>query len=169
MSNLLGINQKTVKNLLNTLEKTQIIFHLEKYCQAQKRIRSTCEYYFLATQIKAAYFLNNGDVTNNYKQYIGILLENLVASILFNLKESRHDGFGLYYDSRNGGVDFILKTFTDKAVPVEVGIGKKNKKQIIKAMNEYNSEYGIVISGKTDHIVKEDNIIFIPVMTFSFI
>lgn len=92
-----------------------------------------------------------------------------MTSILFNLKESRHDGFGLYYDSKNEVVDFVLKTFIDKAVPVEVDIDKKSKKQIIKAMNEYNSEYEIIISDKTDHIVKEDNVIFIPVMTFSFI
>lgn len=36
-------------------------------------------------------------------------------------------------------------------------------------MKKYKSDYGIVISNKTDHIAKEDNIIFVPVKTFSLI
>ena len=46
-------------------------------------------------------------------------------------------------------------------------IYKKNKKQIIKAINNYNSDYGIIISNTTNQIVKEENIIYIPLVTFS--
>jgi len=169
LANILGIDSKTVKNLLQTLEKTELIYHVDSYGSIANRERSSSEYYFLATQIKAAYFLNNGDVSNDYRQYLGILLENLVATSLFKLQMSKKDGFGVYYDSKKSGVDFIIKSFNQQAVPIEVGIGKKNKKQIIKAIKRYKSDYGIVISNKTDHIVKEDNIIFIPVQTFSFI
>ena len=100
---------------------------------------------------------------------MGLLLENLVATSLYKLRMYRKDGFNLYYDSRKGGVDFIIKSFDKKAVPIEVGIGKKNKKQISNAMKKYKSTHGIVISNKTDHIVKDENIIFIPTQTFSLI
>lgn len=35
-------------------------------------------------------------------------------------------------------------------------------------MKEYDAEYGIVVSNKTDLIEKEDDVIFIPPRTFSF-
>ena len=38
-----------------------------------------------------------------------------------------------------------------------------------KAMNKYDAEYGIVVSNKTDFIEKEDDVIFIPPKTFSFL
>ena len=169
LANLLDIDSKSVKNILENLEKTGLIYHVDAYGSPSNREKTSVEYYFLATQIKAAYFLNNGDVSNNYREYLGLLLENLVATSLFKLQMSRKDGFSMYYDSRSGGVDFIIKSFNNKPVPIEVGIGKKSKKQITKAIRKYNAEYGIVISNKTDHIIKEENVIFIPVETFSLI
>ena len=169
LANLLDIDSKTVKSILETLEKTEMIYHIDTYKSPSNREKSSYEYYFLATQIKAAYYLNNGDVSNNYREYLGILLENLIATSLFKLMMCKKDGFNLYYDSRKGGVDFIIKSFDKKAVPIEVGIGKKNKKQITNAMRKYKSDYGIVISNKTDHIVKDENVIFIPIQTFSLI
>lgn len=51
------------------------------------------KYYFLANQIKAPYFLSNNDVSNDYKQYPDTLLENLVATPLYNLQKSKKRGF----------------------------------------------------------------------------
>lgn len=169
ISDMLDIDSKTVKNIIKNLEKTELIFPVDAYGSPANREKSSFECYFLATQIKAAYFLNNGDVSNNYREYMGLLLENLVATSLYKLRMYRKDGFNLYYDSRKGGVDFIIKSFDKKAVPIEVGIGKKNKKQISNAMKKYKSTHGIIVSNKTDHIVKDKNIIFIPTQTFSLI
>ena len=169
LANIVDIDSKTVKNLLEALENTELIFSIDSYESSASGERKASEYYFLATQIKAAYFITNGDVSNDYRQYMGILLENLVATSLYKLQENYNDGFGVCYDSRKGGVDFIIKSFNQKAVPIEVGIGKKNKKQITKAINKYNSDYGIVISNKTDYITKDENVIFVPAITFSLI
>ena len=128
LANLLDVDSKTVKNILDTLEKTELIYHIDTYKSPSNREKSSYEYYFLATQIKAAYYLNNGDVSSNYREYLGILLENLIATSLFKLMMYKKDGFNLYYDSRKGGVNFIIKSFDKKAVPIEVGIGKKNKR-----------------------------------------
>ena len=38
-----------------------------------------------------------------------------------------------------------------------------------KAINNYNSDYGILISNRTFSIKKENNIIYIPLRTFSYI
>ena len=67
-----------------------------------------------------------------------------------------------------GSVDFLIKKGFDNPIPIEVGHGEKNKRQIKKAMNKYDSNHGIIISN-TKKIKKEDNIIYIPIRTFSFI
>lgn len=165
----LDIDKNTVKNIFEILEKTQLIFSVDSYGSTSKREKKSKEYYFLSTQIKASFFLIKGDVSSNYKQYLGILLENYVASALFKLIKQHGNSIGLYYDSKKGGVDFIIKDMTNKAIPMEVGIGKKNKKQIKSAIKRYNADYGILISDKTDQILKEDDVIFIPYTTFSLI
>lgn len=54
-------------------------------------------------------------------------------------------------------------------IPVEVGIGKKTKSQLTKAMGEYDSDYGILVSNRTSEIKYENDIIYIPLMTSSYL
>lgn len=169
LSNNLSIDKNTVKNLLDVLEKTQLIFSVDVYGSSSKREKKSKEYYFLSTQIKSSFFLKMGDVSSNYKQYLGILLENLVAASLYRLNKQHGNSIEMYYDSKKGGVDFIVKNLTNNPIPIEVGIGKKDKKQIKTAIKRYNADYGIVISDKTEHVLREDNIIYIPYTTFSLI
>ncbi len=94
-------------------------------------------------------------------------MENYVAYSIYRLKVEYHHNFKMYFDPRKGGVDFLIKTIPGDIIPIEVGIGKKNKRQIISAMDYYKSDYGIVISDTTSKIIKEENIIFIPYITFT--
>lgn len=71
--------------------------------------------------------------------------------------------------NKKRNVDFILQQDFKNPVPIEVGRGKKDKKQIIHAINNYGADYGIIVSDTTTNIEKEDNIIYIPPITFSFL
>jgi len=42
----------------------------------------------------------------------------------------------------------------ESIIPVEVGVGRKDKSQIAKAINRYKSEHGIVISNRISKIKK---------------
>ena len=77
------------------------------------------------------------------------------------------DSIEIYFDSKKAGVDFIIKDLNHKAIPIEVGIGKKNKKQIKTAIKRYDADYGIIISDKTDYLIKDEDVIFIPYKIFS--
>lgn len=77
--------------------------------------------------------------------------------------------FGIFFDGEKEGVDFLINTIDGRIIPIDVGIGKKNKKQISKAIKRYKADYGIIVSNKTTSIQKEDNIIFIPPITFSLL
>ena len=90
-----------------------------------------------------------------------------MAASLFMMKEKTKRDFGIFYDTRKkSNVDFLINTIMGDIIPIEVGIGDKNKRQIKNAMNKYNSDFGIVISNKTQSIVKDDDVIFIPFKTF---
>jgi hypothetical protein len=54
-------------------------------------------------------------------------------------------------------------------IPVEVGVGNKDRRQIKKAINRYNSQYGLVVSNATKKITLEGDVIYIPLTTFSFL
>lgn len=166
IANNIQTSTKTIENLLKILKKTELIFPIEIYGSPSKQSRTPTKYYFLSTQTKAAFFLSEGDLSRDTRQSLGILAENMVASTLHRIKETKKNKTGIYYDSRKGGVDFIITSMNGNVIPIEVGIGKKNKKQITKAINYYKSDYGVVISNKTNFITKEDKIIFIPLSTF---
>ena len=170
LAKYLKTSQANVKNILDILEKTHLIFSIEAYGTSSKRMKKTKKYYFATSSIRNALSENSGNTIKDIKQYEGILLENHVASILFNFTQRGNNYFTLYYDAnKKRNVDFILQQDFKSPVPIEVGRGKKDKKQITHAINNYGADYGIIVSDTTTNIEKEDNIIYIPPKTFSFI
>ena len=170
LAKYLKTSQANVKNILDILEKTHLIFSLEAYGTSSKRTKKTKKYYFATSSIRNALSIKSGNTIKDIKQYEGILLENLVASILFNLTQREDNYFTLYYDTnKKKNVDFILQQDFKNPVPIEVGRGKKDKKQITHAINYYGADYGIIISDTTNNIEKHGNIIYISPKTFSFL
>lgn len=165
----LNMSKKSVNNVISVFEDAQLIFHLEPYASPMKRVRKAWQYYFLSTQIKACIYQQSGQATRNTNEYFGLLLENFIGASLFKLKNKTRMNFSIFFDVEKEGVDFLINTIDGKIIPIEVGIGKKNKRQISKAIKRYNSSHGIIISNKTKSIKKEDNIIFIPPITFSLL
>lgn len=171
MANKLGCPASTVGTILSTLEKTHLIFHTGPYTSSPKRETKSFNYYFATPSLRHALALELGIASTDPQAYKGVLLENLVASSFFNLKNEKSEMYNTYYDSKakktEKKVDFILQRGFNKPIPIEVGIGKKGKSQIKNAIRNYQSDYGIVISNSSAWIEEEDNIIKIPVKTFS--
>lgn len=110
LAKYLKTSQANVKNILDILEKTHLIFSIEAYGTSSKRMKKTKKYYFATSSIRNALSENSGNTINDIKQYEGILLENHVASILFNFTQRGNDCFTLYYDAnKKRNVDFILQ------------------------------------------------------------
>lgn len=169
LSNLIKSSSSTVNTILELLEKTHLIFHYEPYSGSNARVKKSWQYYFATPSLRHAINKNWGFSPMNQDEYDGILLENLVASGLFNLKNNEnHFDFEVFFDSLKGGVDFLIKKEFENPIPIEVGHGNKTKRQIINAINKYDSDHGIIVSNTTLNIEKKDNIIYIPYKTFSF-
>lgn len=159
LSNYLDESSALIKKILLTLEKTQLIFNLKPVGGTSKKIKGW-KYYFASPTLKVAINYDSGNYKVDSKEYLGILNENLFASCLNRI--SKNHAMSLSYDDKKGGVDFILSNSKNEKIPIEVGLGKKSKKQIKKAISTYNADYGLVISSKTDRIIKEDDVIFVP-------
>ncbi len=159
-----------INTILNILEKTHLIFHCEPYGSLSARAKKPWKYYFATSSIKNALSTSIGNTINNLAEYEGILIENQIASNLFNLSNKEFSQISTYYDpnSRNN-VDFLIQENFRAPIPIEVGRGSKKIRQMKYAINSYNSDYGIIISNKTDAIEKKGDILFVPVKTFTFL
>lgn len=168
LGNLIKSSPSTVNTLLDLLEKTQLIFHYEPYSSPNSRVKKSWQYYFATPSLRHTINQNWGFSPMNQDEYEGILLENLIASSLFNLRNNEnHFNFDIFFDPSKGGVDFLIKRGFENPIPIEVGHGNKSKRQIKSAINRYKADYGIIISNTTLNIEKRDNIIYIPYKTFS--
>lgn len=168
LSERIGMSPTLVRSILDVLEKTHLVFSIKPYGGAGKIIRKPWKYYFLASSINAAIRFKLGAFDKNDKNMFGLLAENMVASSLIRMKETINLPTGIFYDADEEGVDFIIKDAEENIIPIEVGYGKKREKQIEKTIKKYNAKYGIIIC-ECPTIKKENNVIYIPITTFSFV
>jgi len=168
LSKYLGVSPTLVQSILNAIEKTHLIFSIKPYGGAGKTIRKPWKYYFLSPSINAAIRskLGHFDITDGHM--FEIFLETLVASSLIRMKETSNSFIGIFYDPDEEGVDFLIQDGEGNIIPIEVGYGKKDKRQIEMAIEKYNSKWGVIVS-ECQRIKKDGNILHIPFTIFSFI
>lgn len=174
LSNQYDVRIALVTKVLDILEKTQLIFHIEPFTSSVKRTTKPHEYFFATSSLKHNLALDVGSATlEDETAYIGKLLETYVASSFHILDGKSGVSYKTYYDdskkkSDDENVDFIVQRGSEKPIPIEVSCGKKKKSQIKRAINAYGSPHGIIISNNTTNIVKNDNIICLPPEIFAF-
>lgn len=162
----LNINIRTVNNILSALEKSQLLFSINAYGSAGKMLKKPKQHFFLSPTLKSAQNFRVGRYSLGHDKCYASLVENLVATSLNRLSNETMQALGLFYDSNKKGVDFIVKHL-ERTIPIEVGIGSKTKSQVIKAINKYDAEYGILISNRTNSIKFENDVIYIPISSFA--
>ena len=129
LSNYLKTSLSNINNILALLEKTELIFHCEPFGGSSRRLKKPWKYYFASSSIRHALSMKIGNTMKNSDEYEGILIENLVASNLFNLSNTQADSFNIYYDPhKDKNVDFIIQDAFENPIPIEVGRGKKKKR-----------------------------------------
>lgn len=164
----LETSSRQIRNILDVLEKTHLIFSVKPYGGASRIVRKPWKYYFLSPSTNAALRFKLGLYDKTNREMLGALVENMAASYLVRMKETINMPTGIFYDADDGGADFIIKDAKENVIPIEVGYGKKGKKQIENAIKKYKSKYGIIIC-ECPKIKKEGKIVYIPFTTFSFV
>ena len=174
LANTFDAKKALVTKVLDVLEKTQLIFHIEAFTSSVKRTTKPHEYFLATSSLKHNLALSVGNaMLEDEKAYMGKLLENYVASSFLNLDGRSNISYKTYYDdskkkSSDKNVDFIVQRGMDKPIPIEVSCGTKDVSQIKGAIRKYHAPHGVIISNTTSNIIKKEDIIYLPPEIFAF-
>lgn len=154
------INRLTISNIFEALEKAELLIKIPAYGSNMTVAKKPIKYLFMAPAIRMSFFYLTGQ-ENTYLTRQGRLLEDSVGSHLYREFILRGQG-AMRYDSAQGGADFILQILNNKQLIIEVGMGSKDKKQIITSMKKINSDYNLIFSNSELKLDQELKVIFVP-------
>lgn len=165
LEQLLHINRLTIAEILDVLEKTELLIKVPAHGANIAVVRKPAKYLFMSPTIRMAFFSIAG-IEGTLLNRQGRLLEDAVASHFH--KEFLSKGVGsMSYDSSESSADFIFRIANKIQIASEIGIGKKNARQTAKTMKNIKCDYGIVISQEELKLDKTDNnILIIPLDYF---
>lgn len=164
LSEALSIDRLTLRSLFDSLEKTELLIRAKPLASGASPSRKASKYLFNGSLLRSSFLdITGSDHVHREKQ--GLLLEDTVASYLY--KEFISKGFStLNYDAREACSDFLLNLYDKKRIAIEIGIGKKDSKQLIKTMNKVACDYGLLISSSKLFVDEEHKILRLPLRSF---
>lgn len=158
------ISRLTIANIFEALEKAELLIKIPAYGSNMTVAKKANKYLFMAPAIRMSFFYFTGQ-ENTYLTRQGKLLEDSIGSHLYREFILRGQG-AIRYDSAQGGADFILQISNNKQLIIEVGMGNKDKKQIINSMKKINSDYNLIFSNTGLKLDQELKVVFIPLDYF---
>ncbi len=160
LERVLGIKRLTIQNLLDAIEKTELLVKVPAYGVNMTMAKKPAKYLFMTPAIRMSFFrmTGNGQV---HSTWIGKLLEDFVGAHLYREFETKGRG-KIRYDSEEGGADFVLQIENSKQIVIEVGKGKKDTKQVVQTMNKTKSDYGLIYASNELLLNEENNVVFVP-------
>lgn len=163
---LLHSNIRTVKSVIQALEKTEIITEIPPKGASRGRVGKPSKYLFTSPAMRAALCGFGGVITpDNDVSLKGKLLEDAVGLYLKRIfMDSPLNRAIVEYDTAKGGADFIVSGNGTKSnsIVMEVGANKKTSKQVIQTMKDVGGKYGVIVtSGKLD-IDESNKVVRVP-------
>jgi predicted AAA+ superfamily ATPase len=160
LEKILDIDRLTIAGLLEAFEKAELLIKVPAYGSNMSVARKPMKYLFMSPATRMSFFAISGQ-EGTLATRKGKLLEDLVAAHLY--REFILRGVGAFrYDSSQIGADFILQIGNKQQIIIEVGLGKKDRKQILSSMKRISSDYGIVFSSSSLTIDQEEKIVNVP-------
>lgn len=163
------VSQPQLLNIFNALLKAEILIKIPAYGSNLTATRHPVKYCFMTPAIRASY---HGIVGNpaTLASRRGMLFEDLAA--LHFYREFIDQGQGslnYYYDKAGGHCDFILKIGNSHQLAIEIGLGKKDTRQVRKTLSKVTCRYGLVFGDTELHLNQERNIVVVPLDFFLLI
>lgn len=154
------IQRETLSNIFDALEKAELLIKIHAYGSNMTAAKKPNKYLFMSPAIRMSFFYFTGQ-ESTYLNRQGKLLEDSVGSHLYREFILRGHG-AIRYDSAAGGADFILQIANSKQIIIEVGMGKKDNKQIINTAKKVKSDYNLVFSDSELIINEKTKTVFVP-------
>lgn len=161
---LKGISIVTLINVLETLEKAEMLIRVYPYGSIYKKVRKPSKYHFMTPAIRYA-LLTIVEGESAFVNHKGWYLEDIVGLFLYQ-EFSQKLASPIFYDAARGGADFIL-AFPDRKIPIEIGYGKKDIDQAVSTLGKIKGRYGLVVCDSD--LTKEGEIVKVPLRYFLLI
>lgn len=161
-----GISRPKIAEIFSALEQAEVLHRIYPHGSHFKQVtQKPSKYLFSSPAFRAMYYKTIGNIISEQNAR-GKLLEDLVGMYLYRLCDKKFS-FSLTYDSAKGGADFILSAGENKIV-VEVGMNKKEYKQMAQTTEKVKATYGIIISERAEDLEynQEVNALKIPLKLF---
>jgi hypothetical protein len=154
------LSRLTIASIFEALEKAELLIKIPAYGSNMTAAKKANKYLFMSPAIRMSFFYITGQ-DSTYLMRQGKLLEDSVGGHLY--REFILGGQGaIRYDSTEGGADFILQILNNKQIIIEVGMGDKDKKQIVNSSRRIASDYNLVFSSSELKLDKEQKTVFVP-------
>jgi len=160
----LGIKRLTVQNMLDTLEKTELLIRVPAYGSNMTVAKKPSKYLFMSPAIRMSFLRMTGNQAT-FQTRKGRLLEDLIGAHLYREFVSRGAG-QIRHDAEQGGADFILQIADRRQIALEVGIGKKDDRQLLQTMKKISCAYGITFSSGSLSWDEEKSTLRVPLDYF---
>ena len=164
LSSITGISRPILIELLNTIEKTDLITRIYPHGSHTEQVKKPSRYHFMSPAFRSMYF-NYISSTVSKDIYKGKLLEDAIALYLTRLFYGKL-GYSITLDPGLGGADFIVGIAKKDYIPIEVGMGEKPYRQVLKTMEKVKSKYGICVSLRPLDMDRTGNVVSIPLTYF---
>lgn len=161
-----GISRPKIAEIFSVLEQTEILHRVYPHGSHFKQVtQKPSKYLFSSPAFRAMYYKTIGNVITEQNAR-GKLLEDLVGMYLYRLCDKK-PSFSLTYDSAKGGADFILSN-GENEIALEVGVNKKEYKQVAQTAKKVKAIYSIVVSEEAEVLEynAEANALKIPLKYF---
>lgn len=154
LSQTLKLNYRTVISIIDVLVKSGLMIRISAYGKAYVQTRKTPKLLFLSPSLRHS--ILNGIVLAEHK---GCLLEDYCALIF--TKDLRDKIDNVFYDSAEGGADFILSLKDRSKIVIEIGFNKEDISQVANTMKKFGGKFGLVFGSKNLELVN-NSIVKIP-------
>lgn len=161
-----GISRPKIAEIFSALEQAEVLHRIYPHGSHFKQVtQKPSKYLFSSPAFRAMYYKTIGNIISEQNAR-GKLLEDLVGMYLYRLCDKK-PSFSLTYDSAKGGADFILSAGENKIV-IEVGVNKKEYKQVMQTTEKVKAVYGLIISEGAEKLEynQEANALKIPLKYF---
>ena len=158
------IDRHTAKNVIDALINTETLLRIPAYTASHSaQTRQPSRYTFLASAFRASFFQLTESISST-EDVLGKLAEDVVVLYFYKNITNFAQSF-IAYDAESGGADFVIGAESKKIV-VEVGVGKKDYRQVTQTAKKVQPAYSLVISRSALQYSQEYNAVKIPLEYF---
>lgn len=164
-----GISRPKIAEIFSALEKAEVLHRIYPQGSHFKQVtQKPSKYLFSSPAFREMYYKTIGNSISEQNSR-GKLLEDLVGMYLYRLCD-KQPLYSLNYDSAKGGADFIF-TAGRVSIVIEVGVNKKEYRQVVQTAAKVKANYSLIISEGQDELEfnSEQNAIKVPLRYFILI